>query len=76
MTDQHTADLAPLRAVLKVEPSPVIATTLSDAQVIALADLMRSAQARQQQQLATALDHALDHLPRILRGTVRGILFP
>jgi hypothetical protein len=70
------SDLSPLKAVLKATPPAALAEKLTDEQVIALAALMRDAHARQQTQLTTALDHALGYVPRILRGTVRGILFP
>lgn len=76
MRSGPSADLTPLRAVLKAAPPAQLAAQLTDAQVAALAELIRDAHARQQSQLASALDHALRYVPGFLRGTVRGILFP
>lgn len=49
---------------------------LSDAELGILARSIRDARRRQQQHLSTAFEAALTHVPLLLRGAVRKILFP
>lgn len=71
MTDSNAA----LRDILGAEP-PAGLTVLNDADQQALADKLAQAQTAQQAQLRSALEDALRHVPRLLRGTVRRVLFP
>lgn len=48
---------------------------LSDEESAELATLLREARRNQQQALDASLDEALGHLPRLIRGTARKILF-
>ncbi len=48
---------------------------LSDAQLDGLADLLREAKRRQSGALESAIDEALEIVPRMVRGPVRKILF-
>ena len=49
---------------------------LSDAELGILVRSIRDARRRQQQHLSTAFEAALTHVPLLLRGPVRKILFP
>jgi hypothetical protein len=48
---------------------------LSDAEHATLADAIDAARRRQKDALRTATDRGLDFVPRILRSTVRKVLF-
>ena len=50
--------------------------TMGEAELGALADAVRNARRHQRAQLERALTEALGHLPALLRGPVRKILFP
>lgn len=61
--------------VLGEEAPAGIAALDGDLQ-IALATLLAESQQRQRSQLEAALEAALGHVPRVLRGAVRRVLFP
>ncbi len=48
---------------------------LPDDRLLALADLLHDARARQKQQLDEGVEQSLDIVPRLMRGPVRRILF-
>jgi hypothetical protein len=48
---------------------------LSDAELTEFAAILRVAKRRQSQELEAAVEQALDIVPRLLRGTIRRILF-
>jgi hypothetical protein len=48
---------------------------LSEEDLSGFAAMVRIAKKRQSQQLESAVDEALDIVPRLLRGTIRKILF-
>jgi len=57
-----------------VDPTPLEA--LSPAQLAWLRDAARNARSREDTALAAAVDRALDHVPWLVRGAVKRILFP
>lgn len=63
-----------LQALLD-EPPPAL-DGLDDQALGQLADLIAHARTAQQTALRQALEGALRHIPAILRGTVRRMLFP
>lgn len=48
---------------------------LTEDELTGFAAMLRVAKRRQSQQLESAVDEALDIVPRLLRGTIRKILF-
>jgi hypothetical protein len=48
---------------------------LSDEQLLALADLLADARARGQEELQEGVEDSLNFVPRLMRGSVRKILF-
>lgn len=50
-------------------------TTLTDDQLLALADLLQDAKARGQEELEEGVADSLNFVPRLMRGPVRKILF-
>lgn len=50
-------------------------STLKDDELTHLAELLRAAKQRQSQALETAIEEALGIVPRIVRGSVRKVLF-
>ena len=64
-----------LAAELKGAALPSL-DALSDAEAGSLARSIRDARRRQKQHLSTAFEAALTHVPLLLRGPVRKILFP
>lgn len=48
---------------------------LSDEQLLALADLVQDARARGQAELRDGVEDSLNFVPRLMRGSVRKILF-
>lgn len=48
---------------------------LTDEQLLALADLLQDAKARGQEELQEGVEESLDLIPRLMRGSVRKILF-
>jgi hypothetical protein len=62
-----------LRAELGAAP-PKGLDALSDAEVSDLAAALRSSQERQSAALAKAMEDALRHVPRLLRGPVRKMM--
>ena len=48
---------------------------LTDEQLLALADLLQDAKARGQEELQEGVEESLDFIPRLMRGSVRKILF-
>lgn len=48
---------------------------LTDEQLLALADLLQEAKARGQEELQEGVEESLDFVPRLMRGSVRKILF-
>jgi hypothetical protein len=48
---------------------------LSDEQLLALADLLQDAKARGQEELREGVEDSLNFVPRLVRGSVRKILF-
>jgi hypothetical protein len=50
-------------------------TQLSDEQLLALADLLQDAKALGQEELQDGLEESLNIVPRLMRGSVRKILF-
>lgn len=54
---------------------PVGLEQLSDEQLLALADLLQDAKARGQEQLHDGVEDSLNFVPRLMRGSVRKILF-
>ncbi|MDQ3723682.1 MAG: hypothetical protein M3376_11625 [Actinomycetota bacterium] len=50
-------------------------TQLSDEQLLALADLLQDAKARGQEELQEGVEDSLNFIPRLMRGSVRKILF-
>ena len=67
--------IAQVKTALGGQP-PESITELDDASVTKLAQLLKSSRERQQAQLAESLEKALGHLPRLLRGPVKKVLFP
>jgi hypothetical protein len=49
---------------------------VSPEQSSALAGLVEKQRQRQRAELAEAIERALEHVPRLLRGTLRRMLFP
>jgi hypothetical protein len=49
--------------------------TLTDAELRSFTDLLRAAKGRQSEALESAVEQALEIVPRMLRGPVRKILF-
>ncbi len=56
-------------------PLPDGFTHLSDEQLLALADLLQDAKARGQAELHDGVEDSLNFVPRLMRGSVRKILF-
>ncbi|MBW3608028.1 MAG: hypothetical protein KY463_06685 [Actinobacteria bacterium] len=56
-------------------PVPDGLTQLSDEQLLALADLLQDAKARGQEELQDGVEDSLNFVPRLMRGSVRKILF-
>ena len=54
---------------------PVGFEQLSDEQLLALADLLQDARARGQAELHVGVEDSLNFVPRLMRGSVRKILF-
>ncbi len=54
---------------------PADLNSLSETELTLLADAVARLKARQQQDLGKALEDALGHVPALLRGAVRKILF-
>lgn len=54
---------------------PVGLEQLSDEQLLALADLLQDAKARGQEELRDGVEDSLNFVPRLMRGSVRKILF-
>jgi hypothetical protein len=54
---------------------PVGLEQLSDEQLLALADLLQDAKARGQEELHDRVEDSLNFVPRLMRGSVRKILF-
>ena len=50
-------------------------TSLTDEQLLALADLLQDAKARGQEELQEGVEDSLSFVPRLMRGPVRKILF-
>ena len=50
-------------------------SALSDEQLLALADLLHDAKARQRHELEDGVEESLNIVPRLMRGPVRKILF-
>ncbi|MEO8704192.1 MAG: hypothetical protein ABI867_29335 [Kofleriaceae bacterium] len=48
---------------------------LSDEAAAALAERIRQVRAQQAEELRQAIDAALEHVPRLLRGALRKVLF-
>jgi len=48
---------------------------LTDAQLLALADLLQDAKACGQEELRDGVEDSLNFVPRLMRGSVRKILF-
>jgi hypothetical protein len=48
---------------------------LTEDELTAFASVVRGARRRQSQELEAAVEQALDIVPRLLRGTIRRILF-
>ena len=58
---------------LRESPSPAVAA-LADEHLTHLAGALRSARQRQADELASASEQALQHIPRLLRGPVKKIV--
>ena len=56
------------------DPAPLAA--LTPAQLAWLRDAARDARKREEASLGAAVDRALEHVPWLLRGAVKRILFP
>ncbi len=56
-------------------PAPDGLASLTDAQLSAFTDLLQTAKQRQSAALDTAAEQSLEIVPRMLRGSVRKILF-
>ncbi len=56
-------------------PVPDGFTQLSDEQLLALADLLQEARERGQEELQAGVEDSLNFVPRLMRGSVRKILF-
>jgi len=56
-------------------PAPDRLADLTDAQLREFTDLLHAAKARQSEALETAVEQALEIVPRMARGSVRKILF-
>jgi len=54
---------------------PVGFEQLDDEQLLALADLLQDARARGQAELHDGVEDSLNFVPRLMRGSVRKILF-
>jgi hypothetical protein len=54
---------------------PVGFEQLSDEQLLALADLLQDAKVRGQEELRDGVEDSLNFVPRLMRGSVRRILF-
>jgi hypothetical protein len=69
------------RAVVRIlEPelrgsAPEGLDVLTEAELTEFAGVLRAAKRRQSQELEAAVEEALDIVPRLLRGTIRRILF-
>ena len=50
-------------------------TQLTDEQLLVLADLLQDAKARGQEELREGVEDSLNFVPRLMRGSVRKILF-
>ena len=56
------------------DPTPL--RSLSDSELSSLRDLVETARARERASLDAAIDGAMNHVPFLVRGAVRRILFP
>ncbi len=56
-------------------PAPDGLTALGEHERSAFAGVLHDAKARQSQELEVAIEQSLRHMPRLLRGTIRKILF-
>jgi hypothetical protein len=66
------------RRILKPELGGIVPgglEALTDEELTAFAAMLRVAKRRQSEQLGAAVDEALEIVPRLLRGTIRKILF-
>jgi hypothetical protein len=68
------SDLGPLERVLRATAPPTFAT-LSGDEATMLAGALQAALARQSSELEAASERALQHVPRVLRGTVKRVVF-
>ena len=59
----------------ELELRPDVARSLSTEHAAALLAAVRAARQAQRDELAKAIDEALTHVPAVLRGAVRRILF-
>ncbi len=63
-----------LQDALGAPPPPGLLAHVPDAELAALAALVRAAREREAAALGEATEGALDHLPRLLRGPIRRIV--
>ena len=63
-----------LRAELGGRELPGSAEALSEEQLACLADMVADLRTRQEREYHRAVEEALSHIPRMLRGSVRRIL--
>ena len=68
LLDETTAELG------LVDPAPL--TELPPGQLVWLRDAARDARKREHAALEAAVDRAMEHVPWLVRGAIRRILFP
>jgi hypothetical protein len=69
-----SSELEALGRVLGDRPPPAFAT-LEDRELAALSGALETALERQSAELEAASERALQHVPRMLRGTVKRVVF-
>ncbi len=69
-----SSNLEPLERALRADAPPSFAT-LDAHEVVALAQAFDAAIERQSTELESASERALQHVPRVLRGTVKKVVF-
>jgi hypothetical protein len=65
---------AALEEQLQAPPPAALVAGLAPRELVALADTIQAARRAQARELAVATEHALDIVPRVLRGAVKRVV--
>ena len=70
------ADTALQQLTRELGRAPAGLESLSEAELRRLADTLHDSRRRQEEQVRRAMEGTLHHVPALLRGAVRRVLFP